>query len=126
MAQMKFHVEIAVFDPIGSVYTTRYLHQACSEHGLSTQASFKTLDDLFESNKATRCRGRVVDSEATHMLWRIGLFQINECGIQCSKLLHRLLTCLMIVRTRPAFWISRMRSCATANSIGSIFLPRPY
>ena len=87
---MELHVEIGVFHPVRPVQSTRDLHEAGAEQGLPVQASLEAGDDILEADEASGSRGGVINTHTAHMLWRIGLLQVDECGVQNAQLFHSL------------------------------------
>jgi len=103
VADVEFHIDMAIIDPVGAVEVQRNRNQATVEYGRPVQPGFKKLQYVLEPDRpAGRCRG-VVNSESCNVHVLVAMLELQEQVVRSGKLLHRF---------PPVFLLCAPVSCA--------------
>ena len=88
MSKVELHVKIGVFNPVGPIQAPGHLYDSGAKQWHFAQAPLEAGDDVLEADEATGSCGWVVDSQTAHMLWRVGLLEVDKRCVKYSQLSH--------------------------------------
>ena len=114
VANVKFEIEILVFDPVRVVEAERHVDELLAERPRAVQTLFDVAQDRLESLHAAGQRRLVVDLNAADVHRRARRFEIQKRRVHCGELLHVSSLCLYMPRMRG----SRLQRNAQPSAAG--------